>query len=76
MFSRHHTQNPRKKKQECSRYQISSVCILNSYDESWTNGLLMIKLKKQRRLKNLNLFAEINENLNETIKNYQEQARR
>jgi len=28
--------------------------------------------KTDRRLKNLNLFAEINENLNETIKNYQE----
>lgn len=76
MFSRHHTQNPRKKNKGVVGTNIKCVCILNSYDESWTNGLLMIKQKKQRRLKNLNLFAEINENLNETIKNYQEQARR
>jgi len=75
MFSRHHTQNPRKKKQGCSRLQISSVCILNSYDESWTNGLLMIKQKKQAS--QILIYAEINENLNEkNQKRQQQQARR
>jgi len=46
------------------------VCktLSNSYDESWTNGLLIIKQKKQAS--QILIYAEINENLNEKIKNY------
>jgi len=49
---------------------VGEVCktLSNSYDESWTNGLLIIKQKKQAS--QILIYAEINENLNEKIKNY------
>merc|ERR1712187_579490 len=62
VFSRHHTQNSRKKRCIC-------VCVFssNSYDESWINGLLLIlkKGKKQELASQILIYAEINENLNE-----------